>query len=98
MIWKSGQMMLYFKELCRRIADLSPTIRIMSGGSSEIVEIFFGGREGKWMFQTENLFFKILGEKRFLLSQRITASICVWLYPKPPQHFCERGFVSIAIT
>lgn len=44
------------------------------------------------------LFFKILGEKRFLLSQRITASIYVWLYPKPPQHFCEMDFVSIAIT
>lgn len=29
-------------------------------------------------------FFKILGEKKFLLSQRITASICVWLYPKTP--------------
>lgn len=55
-IWKSGQMMVYFKELCRRIADLSPTIRIMSGGSSKIAEIFLEGGKANGYSKPKTVF------------------------------------------
>lgn len=48
--------MVYFKELCRRIADLSPTIRIMSGGSSKIAEIFLEGGKANGYSKPKTVF------------------------------------------
>lgn len=80
--------MLYFKELCRRIEDLPLTVRIMSCGSSQIAEIF-GGREGKWMFQTKNCFSRFWVRSNFyFLRENNCFHLYVWLYPKT-QHYCR---------
>ena len=87
---KSGQMMLYFKELCRRIEDLPLTVRIMSCGSSQIAEIFLEGGKANGRSKPKTVFQDSGWEEIFTVSENNCFHLCMAL-SKNPHNTSVRG-------